>query len=702
MKKKVLRIIFMVLFFVFNTIGTLSFSFLLAPFFVNSSEYASSFMKEGTRIEVDRGADNAGLTRASDYWLHHLTNQVDLFGNVFYYESFSDNIESAPIYLGPDKYSKVLVSNVDGAYNFFGVDLAYGEYPKNPLDVIVTEEIATLYGINENTELPYTKTIENIRLGESKNKEIVITGVFKYDSKNTYLTKHDKYGHDCERNIFISSAIDVDKGKDIKNTLSGFVGVFRFYNNNATTNSYLFRRLYDATRVEGLYTGYASFEDVNSVFAYNDALYVMIESTDPVPLVYKNNLLFGLMSGISFALALTFVILVLLFIDARKRINFCHPLYFVFFGSLCLAAVVMLYKPQVSTGTITLFLVTSKYMVVFACLILVLITLLVLTDFLTGAFQVSNKHKQDLKRISNNEQYMVSVIIPNYNGEKYISKAIDSVLNQTYTNYEIIVVDDGSTDGSVKLIKEKYGDKVKLFEKKNGGVSSALNYGISQMKGQFFSWLSHDDVYDKYSLQRRMLTWIDMGEDVNNIVSTKTLYIDENDKPIKRLALRNHDVKRTSDFLRFSINGCSLLIHRDLLKEQAFDENMIYMQDYYLWSSLVSSGAFIKCLPEKLTHMRIHNKQVTTNSIDEMEKDFAKFDEAFIKPLFERGNYVEIRRIIFALSKKQDLHPFFKTYMNEYIQKLKSVKEYSVQDRFVTFVLSLESKLVYKLRNNHK
>ena len=91
---------------------------------------------------------------------------------------------------------------------------------------------------------------------------------------------------------------------------------------------------------------------------------------------------------------------------------------------------------------------------------------------------------------------LVSIVIPVYNGSNYMREAIDSALAQTYSNIEIIVVNDGSNDGgATRDIALSYGDKIRYFEKENGGVSTALNLAIKNMRGQYFSWLSHDDVY---------------------------------------------------------------------------------------------------------------------------------------------------------------------------------------------------------------
>ena len=98
---------------------------------------------------------------------------------------------------------------------------------------------------------------------------------------------------------------------------------------------------------------------------------------------------------------------------------------------------------------------------------------------------------------------LVSIIIPVYNGSNYMREALDSALAQTYSNIEILVVNDGSNDGGkTRDIALSYGDRIRYLEQeKNGGVSTVLNMGIRAMRGEYFSWLSHDDVYYPEKIQ---------------------------------------------------------------------------------------------------------------------------------------------------------------------------------------------------------
>ena len=161
---------------------------------------------------------------------------------------------------------------------------------------------------------------------------------------------------------------------------------------------------------------------------------------------------------------------------------------------------------------------------------------------------------------------LVSIIIPVYNGENYLKEAIDSALSQTYENIEILVVNDGSFDATEKIALS-YGDKIRYFKKENGGVSSAINLGIKNMRGEYFSWLSHDDKYapDKIMKQVERLSGC---HDKPLIAMCAVRYIDKNSDFLRLKKSKAYDEKKyylwsesLIDILKVgSYNGCSLLI----------------------------------------------------------------------------------------------------------------------------------------------
>jgi len=97
----------------------------------------------------------------------------------------------------------------------------------------------------------------------------------------------------------------------------------------------------------------------------------------------------------------------------------------------------------------------------------------------------------------------VSVILPVYNGEQYLRLAIDSVLNQTFRDFELIVIDDGSVDSTPSIVRE-YGEQLKYVRQDNTGVAGAFNHGLRLATGRYISWLSHDDVFLPAKLERQV------------------------------------------------------------------------------------------------------------------------------------------------------------------------------------------------------
>lgn len=105
----------------------------------------------------------------------------------------------------------------------------------------------------------------------------------------------------------------------------------------------------------------------------------------------------------------------------------------------------------------------------------------------------------------------ISIIIPVYNGEKYINRLIDSITNQDYENYEIIIVNDGSTDKTKDILDNINNDKIKVYHQKNGGASSARNYGIKKSSGKYILFADSDDFYNE-NLFKKIVPYLEIGE----------------------------------------------------------------------------------------------------------------------------------------------------------------------------------------------
>lgn len=237
------------------------------------------------------------------------------------------------------------------------------------------------------------------------------------------------------------------------------------------------------------------------------------------------------------------------------------------------------------------------------------------------------------------EMPKVSIVIPIYNGSNFMRDAIDSALAQTYPNCEIIVVNDGSTDGGkTERIAKSYGDRIRYIYKKNGGVSTAINCGIDNMTGEYFSWLSHDDMY----LPNKIETEINYLKE-HNLLNKKVIaysdyqIVDKRGKLISILKI-NHELANKHQFYAFMrgvINGNSMLIPKSAWDEYGgLDTKLICTQDYEKWFEMNKTYKFVH-IPGDLVKSRYHAGQVT-NTNPKVRTEGNNFWVRVVKSLSEK------------------------------------------------------------------
>lgn len=212
------------------------------------------------------------------------------------------------------------------------------------------------------------------------------------------------------------------------------------------------------------------------------------------------------------------------------------------------------------------------------------------------------------------ENPKVSIIIPVYNGSNFLEEAINSALSQTYTNCEIIVVNDGSNDGGkTEKIAKSYGNQIRYFYKENGGVASALNLALAKIQGEYFSWLSHDDLYYPNKIQCQIEA-LQQSDDITRIAYSDydLLDMDRNQKEwVQLLKFYKKEKLEESVFclLQQVLHGCTLLIHRSHFERIGnFNEELITTQDYDLWFKMFSRQKLLY-IQESLVVGRLHKNQ---------------------------------------------------------------------------------------------
>lgn len=222
------------------------------------------------------------------------------------------------------------------------------------------------------------------------------------------------------------------------------------------------------------------------------------------------------------------------------------------------------------------------------------------------------KNKPFIKE-SEEKSPKVSIIIPVYNCEKYIEEAINSAINQSYNNYEVLVVDDGSTDNTPQTL-EKYKNSVTLLRQEKSGQASALNNGIRKATGEYIALLDSDDVCmpDRISKQAK---YLDNNSDIA-LVYSNLCQIDSNGSIIREIStkkFRHIQLLQNNYFAR-----SSAMIRRKCLNTVgAFDEENSGNDDWDMWVRL-SELYPMAGIDEVLIKYRIHDHNTSANRPNRM------------------------------------------------------------------------------------
>ncbi|WP_237892327.1 glycosyltransferase family 2 protein [Enterobacter hormaechei] len=210
-----------------------------------------------------------------------------------------------------------------------------------------------------------------------------------------------------------------------------------------------------------------------------------------------------------------------------------------------------------------------------------------------------------------NRTISVSVVIPVYNCETTIKKTIDSVLAQDNLDFEVIIVDDGSTDRSAEIITKYEDARIRYFYQENSGISSALNYGISQSNAEFIARIDGDDV----ALPNRLKVQYEILK--RNIrvclVGTAVDYINSQGVIIGRTFPYIFPFSASNILLQQNLYAHpSVMFRKDIfLKAGGYPNELSGIcEDYYLWTRMIKFGKMIN-LSESLTQYRISEGQIT-------------------------------------------------------------------------------------------
>lgn len=212
----------------------------------------------------------------------------------------------------------------------------------------------------------------------------------------------------------------------------------------------------------------------------------------------------------------------------------------------------------------------------------------------------------------------VSIVLPTYNGEKYLKESIESIINQTFKDWELIIVNDCSTDSSLKIAREyeKNDDRIKVINNEtNQKLPKSLNIGFDCAKGKYYTWTSDDNLYNKDALYE-MVSFLDENKKIPMVCSDFE-YIDSENKTIEEY--KEFDIYKM--FYKNCVGAC--FMYRQEVTENIgkYNENLFLIEDYDYWYRILEEYKYIGHIKKNLYRYRVHNESLTsTQSVKVVER----------------------------------------------------------------------------------
>ena len=282
---------------------------------------------------------------------------------------------------------------------------------------------------------------------------------------------------------------------------------------------------------------------------------------------------------------------------------------------------------------------------------------------------------------------LVSVVIPVYNSEKYLEECLDSILNQTYENIEIIAIDDGSEDSSLDILK-KYSDKIHIFSQENQGLASSLNLGISKLKGSWLKWFSPDDVMYPYTIETLVDETKKHSKDTilysnwNIIDDAGSILREFQESSYNELSVFQYNV-RLLDGQQINVNTTLIPTHLfERCKIRDLDDPVAIDYDFFLRSALLYGTKFFS-ISKPLIKYRIHTNQLSHKNIS---KTLDYVEEIKNEILIQLDNSLQ-KKYASELQLYQKTKPTKRKTM-EFGMKLISSTPSWASDRILTFYLN--------------
>ncbi len=226
--------------------------------------------------------------------------------------------------------------------------------------------------------------------------------------------------------------------------------------------------------------------------------------------------------------------------------------------------------------------------------------------------------------------------MPVYNGALYISEAIDSVLSQEYTNWELIIINDGSTDGTQEILNSFTDHRIQYFTQSNQGVSAARNLALEKITGTYFCFLDADDILPNNSLKSRLSVF--EKDPKVDFVDGKVQCFQDNTNNVKRTWVPDFIGNPTEALIRLDAScffGPTWMIKVDPKTTYLLDQKMTHAEDLKLYLSISNEKQY-SFTSDLVLHYRLGNDSAMSN-LEQLEKGYSSY-YSYVKESFSDSN----------------------------------------------------------------
>lgn len=322
---------------------------------------------------------------------------------------------------------------------------------------------------------------------------------------------------------------------------------------------------------------------------------------------------------------------------------------------------------------------------------------------------------------------LISVIVPVYNVEDYLHYAVESLINQTYKDFEVILVDDGSTDNSgdkCEYYANKY-DNMYVYHRTNGGLSDARNFGVKKAKGEFITFLDPDDYLEPYALElMKELSDKYIADIVSTKVETTLVYNDYSGKLcLNKADLTNVKVFKKEDALiemyndkYATVSACGKLYKKDILLKHPFPIGKIYEDLYIVSEHLASANNIVLSTDKSYKYYKREGSIVNTTFTKKKLDFYTAIDHN--RDIIHKS-YDKKKTVTEALEAKKIMGSYSivnSAIDSQCIKEIKLIKEYmrislfsdlknprlSIKSKIKYLILVFSPRLYIRLRENIK